>query len=251
LLKDVTDDLPQSAREAFQSLIYLLLIIRNIRIENDISEPGHGGEMLFFQDQSGQIRGSVADLVWLKWRSGEISTELGVHRIDVDLPEDWLQIINGRVARVSRISVEVQIVGHVVTYPGSVRQHELLQASDMGVDKWQVQAEFDVPSGTYPVSTFLTEEHLQKAIGTSGGIRLTIGRLPLPRIRWMAMYWPPSESTMEKVVEFIRASLAQGRLPNLASLDFAEIEGTDMRKAWEPIADDHPLTQTLKNRGTA
>ena len=154
----------------------------------------------------------------------------------------------GQVAQVSRIRVDVQITGHMVTFPGLVSQHRLVRASDMEVDKWQVTAEFDTPSGTYPVSTFLTEEDLQKAISTSSGIRLATGRFPLPKIRWMAMYWPPSDSAMQKLVEHIQRSLEQGKVLDLASLDLAEIEGTDMQKVWEPIAQDHPLVGMLKSR---
>lgn len=248
LLKDITEELSQSVMEAYQSLVYLLLTITNIQVENNVGGSASAGEILFFRDQDGLVCGSVADLVWLKWRSGEIPAQLGRHHIDVKLPEGWLQIVNGQVAQVSRICVEVQITGHVVTFPGSVIQHQLIRASDMQVDKWQVTAEFSVPSGKYPVSTFLTEEDLQKAISNYRGIRLTIGRLPLPRIRWMAMYWPPSESTMQKLVGLIRKSLEQGEVLDLASLDLAEIEGTDMQKLWEPMAESHPLAKMLKRR---
>lgn len=59
----------------------------------------------------------------------------------------------------------------------------------------------------------------------------------------MAMYWPPSEATMQRLLELMRKQLVEGKQPDLASLDLAEIEGTDMRKVWEPIARDHPLIQ--------
>jgi hypothetical protein len=243
LLEEVTDKLSQSVREAVQSIVYLLLTITRIEIRNDISEAPPTGEMLFFHDQRGSVCGSVPDLVWLKWRSGEIPAELGQHQVDVDVPEGWLQIVGGQVAQVSGILVGIQITGHMVTFPGSVSQHQLVQASDGEVDRWQVKAEFETPSGRYPVSTYLTEESLHEAMTRCRGFRLTIGRFRLPRIRWMAMYWPPSESTIQRLLELMRKQLEEGKQPDLASLDLVEIEGTDMRKVWEPIAEDHPLIQ--------
>jgi hypothetical protein len=251
VLKDVTEELSHSVVEAFQSVIYLLLTITSIRVENDIGRPAPAGEILFFRDQDGKLCGSVPDLVWWKWHSGEIPTKLGPYQIEMGLPDGWLQIIQGQVAQVSRICVDVQVTGHMVTFLGSVRQHELVRASDKEVDKWQAQARFDRPTGTLPVTTLSTEDDLRKCIGSAEGITLTIGRFRLPRLRWGPMYWPPSESTMKKILELLQKSIERGETFDLASLDLTEIEGNDMQKVWEPILPDHPFANSLGDQESA
>jgi len=248
LLRNITQELPRSAREVFQSLLYLLLTITNIQVINDIGGPASAGEILFFRDKNGEVCGSVADLVWLKWIEGEISQELGHYSLDVELPDDWIQVVNGQVAQIERINVDVQVTGHMVTIPGSVTQYSLVNASNKEINKWQVVASFKPPTDTYPVTTLLTEEDLKNAISASAGIKLTLGRFPLPRIRWISMYWPPSERTMRKLAGLMKESLEQGKVFDIASLDLAEIEGTDMQKIWEPIMPDHPLAKKLKRR---
>ncbi len=72
LLEDVSQELLASVGEALQSLVYILLTITNIEVNNNIGS-GSTDEILFFRDKNGKVCGSVADLVWLKWKSGEIS----------------------------------------------------------------------------------------------------------------------------------------------------------------------------------
>ena len=99
--------------------------------KNNISGTASPGELFFFRTQEGKLCGSVPDLVWLKWLAGKIPSALGAHRIELELPDGWLQIINGRVAKVSHINVDVQITGHVITFSGSVQQHVLMTTSDI------------------------------------------------------------------------------------------------------------------------
>lgn len=185
------------------------------------------------------------DLVWSKWKSGDISKELGLHQITLDLPEGWYQIVNSEIAEVSEIQVSVQISAHLVSFPGTVSKHELLQSSDMKIDKWQIKAKFSTPTGTYPVATFLTENDLQQTISNSVGIRVIVGRFQLPRIRWRELYWPPSECAIQKINALLKTALEKGELLDWESLDFAEIEGTDLQTAWEAIAPNHPRVKIL------
>jgi len=226
-------------REAFQSLIYLLLTITNIRVHNDIAETTGYEQMLAFRNQEGLICGSIPDLVWQEWLSGRIPEKLGIYQIDLEVPDGWFQVVNGKVAEVSGIEVDVQVTGHIVTITGPVRHLALVNASSQEIERSQIEAKFDMPPGTYPVTMVSTEEQLQKFINRAEGINLSIGRFRLPRIRFGPMYWPPSESTARKAISLMRA-FANGKIPDPRPLDLAEIEGTDMQKLWEPIWKEHP-----------
>ncbi|MBN1136473.1 MAG: restriction endonuclease [Anaerolineae bacterium] len=245
LLKDTTASLSPSVRQAFQSILYLLLSITSIEIRNDIPGPAGVGDLFFFRDSQGAFCGSVGDLVWLKWQQGEIASEIGPYQTDLSLPAGWQQVINGQVANVTGIHVEVQVTGHMVTFPGSVHQHDLVRTSDHGVDRQQIVAEFDSPpAGSYPVSTFMTEEDfLAAGRMPSRGMRLTVGRFRLPRIRWMKMYWPPSKRALQKLVILAQEALEKGEKLDLASLPPDDIEGSDLRVVWEAIIPDHPLAE--------
>ncbi len=240
VLRDATDSLPQQIRKAFQSIIYLLLTITNIQVQSDAEGPVLAGEMLFFRNQDGRVCGAIPDLVWHEWRSGNISDQLGNQQIEVTIPSEWLHIVNGQVLRLPKVKVDVQITGHMVSFPGSVSRHLLVNASDQKVAKWQIQAKFERPQGTYSVQSFLTEEEFQKIPKQESGIEVIVTRMRLPRIRWGPLYWPPSGGAVDRLVALTRQALAEGRTLDLSSMDLAALEGTDLRKVWEPIWKEHP-----------
>jgi len=62
------------------------------------------------------------------------------------------------------------------------------------------------------------------------------------------MYWPPSESTMLKLKNLVKESLEQGKTFDIESFNFTDIEGEDLERVWEPIMQDHPLSQKLKKK---
>lgn len=241
LLKDLTiDSLSESIRQAFQSLIYLLLTIAKIQVENNVAETERSWQMLVFHNKEKQPCGTVPDLIWEKWVSGNIPDEIGFHHIELAIPDDWIQIVDGRVAQVSAIEVEVQITGHIVTIPGSISHHALLDASSQRIERSQIRTEFEVSPGTYPVTTFLTEEKLQGFLHSREGISLSIGRFRLPRVRLGAMYWPPSERVTQEAIRLMQA-FSEGKIPDPRPFKFAEMEGSDMREIWAPIWSEHPF----------
>ncbi|MCB9419317.1 MAG: restriction endonuclease [Ardenticatenaceae bacterium] len=246
LFRDRKKNLVTAVAEAFQSLIYLLLTITNIKVENDVPGGASWGEILFFRDQSGSVVGAVPDLIWQMWTQGEISRRIGVHLIDVDLPENWLQIVQGRIAKVNKIEVEVKIDGYAITFPGEVDYRTLVDASENALNRYQLKVSYSAPKGTFPLKKLSSEKELENLKSTNKGFSVIVGRFQIPRIQWMSMYWPPSESTMQKLFDKIMTSLEKGQQLDLSSLSFADIEGTDMSKAWEPIWKEHPV---VKNSG--
>ena len=250
VLKDITESLPTTVQAAFQSLIYLLLTIINIKVHNDVAQTAHAEEMLYFRGEDGKICGTIQDLIWQDWISGKISDKLGDYKIDVSLPDGWSQVVDGRKAQVHGIEVKVRVTGHVITLTGKVSQMSLIDAISHNPERNQIKAEFLTPSAKYPVFAFTSEDDLSKYIHQAKGITISIGHFRIPRIIWNAMYWPPSESSFRKIVALMQA-FADGKIPDPRPFNFGDIEGDDLSKAWEPIWSEHPLAKksTKENGG--
>lgn len=247
ILRNLTETLPKSLREAFQSLIYLSLEITEVRVDNDDSGPAHPADILHFRNDSGDICGGVADLVWQEWISGKITEKIGVRRLILKKPDDWLQIVNGRIAQVYKIEADVRITGHIVTLLGLVSHHALVKPINMELRKEELKATFNILPGAYPVTTFTTERELRKFMKKNIGINVYIGRFRLPRIKWMTMFWPPSEKSIRKIVGLIQQAIADRRPLDPQILASANIEGTDMKTAWDRIWNEHPSLKWPKS----
>jgi len=153
-----------------QSLIYLLSTIARIQVESDVAETENDWQMLVFHREDRQFCGTIPDLVWQEWISGKIPDNIGFHSLALEVPDDWIQIVDGKGIRLTGIEVEVQITGHIITIPGSVSHYALINASSQEVERRQVKTEFEMSPGTYPMTTFLTEDELQRFIYRSKGL---------------------------------------------------------------------------------
>jgi len=243
LLEETTpESLSESVQQAFQSLIYLLLTVTKIQVVNNVDRTEGDWQMLIFRDKTNRICGSVPDLVWQEWLSNKVPKELGSHTLDLTIPDDWVQVVDGETVQVLGARAETQITGHIVTLTGSVRHQMLVDASSQRVERSQLKAEFNISSGKYPVTTFSNEEDLEEFIRAREGIHISVGRFRLPRIRLGALYWPPSESTARKVSRLMQ-DFTEGKIPDPRPLSLAEIEGTDMRTLWKSIWKEYPFNK--------
>jgi hypothetical protein len=243
LLEELSSDfLSESIRQAFQSLIYLLASIAEIQVENDVAQVENDWQILVFCDEDGHPCTTIPDLVWQEWISGRLPDDIGLHHLTIKIPDDWMQIVDGKAARVGDVEVDIKVTGHVVTIPGSVSRYELVDASSHKTERSQVKAEFEVSSDRYPVTAFTSEEELQKFIHRDSGVNLSIGRFRLPRIRLGAIYWPPSERVAQEAISLMQA-FTEGKIPDPRPFKFAEMEGSDMRELWAPIWSEYPFAK--------
>lgn len=240
LFKDISAELPKAVGSAFQSIVYLLLAISNIAIRNDQPGPALAGEMLFFRNAQGSVVGGVPDLVWQMWRRGQIPDTLGSHRFQIALPDGWLQVINGTIAKVEEINIEVAISAHTVTFPGSLTGSALVRPDSTQATKMTLQATFPKPVGTFPVVSFSREADLEDWLSARRGLGVAIGRIRLPRIRWTSLYWPPSDKAMAALAQIFLRSVQHGQDFNIDSIPLEEIEGSDLSAVWDPIMKSHP-----------
>lgn len=247
--EDVSSQLPAAVSNAIQSIIFTLLTIASIRITSDKGGPAPVGEILFFRDVEGNLKGSVPDLVWRMWRDAELDEQLGDHSVQVELPSGWLQIVGGEVADVKEVHVDYAVTAHVVDFPGNLTHHHLIDQQSNELARFQIEATFDPPDGRYPVSRYSSEADLDAALRGKAVLQVASGRIRLPRIRWMSLYWPPSKKAMDALMAHLRRAIEAGEDFDLTTIGIDEIEGSDLKALWDPIIPDHPMVDDIRTSG--
>jgi hypothetical protein len=204
--------------------------------------------MLVFFDESGKICGSIPDLIWQKWIGGELSPSIGECEIQLNIPPNWYQIVDGKVEPIISVFAQIRVIGLVITVSGKAKQHFLLNAVDKKVEKFQFDLTFDTSKTIYPITAIRAENQFDEFVKRPEAVKLTIGRIRLPRIRFGSMYWPPSERTAKIVIGLMQAFEA-GKIPDPRPIDIAELEGTDLQTIWEPIWNEHPAVKKRVKTG--
>jgi restriction endonuclease len=250
ILTGLTQDrLTAAVQKAFQSVIYLLADVVNMAVEaTTLVGTRTAGEMLFFYNSEGQLRGSVLDLIWKDWREGNPPSTIGEHKIELTMPADWRLRIDGKLEPVVSVSATIRILGLMITITGQVNQHTLINPLDNTVDRYRARATFDTSPRTYPLLWFESEAEVAQFLQERPeALRLAIGRFRLPRIRLNPLYWPPSERVSRILGAIVRAHQA-GELPDFQWSDLAGIEGEDLHTIWEPLWAGHPMVQEMATK---
>jgi Restriction endonuclease len=248
-LRGLTDEnLLGSIAGAFQSIIYLLLRVESITVSNEVPPSKTGSiESFSFFNSGGKLAAFLPDLVWHEWLSGKISTTLGEHEIDIPLPANLYQMVNGKAVSTIGLSAKVRVIGLAVTLEGAVKEYVLVNAANKTMEKSLIDVSFDTAAQKLPVTTFLSEDQLKAFMTKPGAFQVTFGRINLPRIRYNNLFWPPSERVAQKLQERWLSSGAD-ELLNLSPLELQEIEGIDLQTVWEPIWEGHPAGQMIREK---
>lgn len=258
LIDGLTPDRMQAqVHEAFQSIVYLLLDVTKFEITSGV-EDDEAGKLLWFRDDQNRLLGGILDIVWLRWRDGELPTELGEHEVPIVLPPTWRWAV-GNDAVPNTAAVTVRVLGLVVTETGTV-ERLMLKDSETGVlERIKIHGNFDtVSSGprSLPVEVANSEIDLNRLLDKPAVARVSVGRLALPRIRYGPLYWPPSQRTADFLDGQFKARLSAalqrwwqfGTPPDEHVLfpvkgwemGIDVIEGTDLGAVWDPIMPSHP-----------
>jgi len=240
VLRDITKQFPDVVQQAFQSIVYLLASVSRFQIVNNIKHVERSSEILQFRDVDGNLVGSIADLAWDAWRSGNIPEIIGTHEIKLTLPDGWHQVIAGQVAKVESISVTVKVVGCVITLTGKVSHMSLIDLVERKTERNQIKATFEEPSEPVPVQNLSSEEDLKEFLKLRKGMVLTLGRIRIPRIVWEGIYWPPSKESMKKITTLLE-EYQKGNIPDPRPFKISEIEGDDLSQAWAPVWTENPF----------
>jgi len=243
LLTGLSDDRLQSAIfEAIQSVVHCLLTVIDWQIFNHVDRAMSNDETMLLFDADGSLCGTIPDLIWHKWMTGEPPSVLGEYPLRLDIPEGWHQVVDGKPEPIVQAGVRVSVVGLVLKLGGQVTQHSLVRPSDAEVEKLRVQAQFAFPEGKHTLAIARSEEELAALVTAPNTAFTATTKIRLPRIRMDAMYWPPSERVTRKVEALMAAYLA-GEGPDPRPLDFADLEGTDLSTVFEPIWSGHRAGQ--------
>ncbi|CAA9553224.1 MAG: hypothetical protein AVDCRST_MAG70-1098 [uncultured Thermomicrobiales bacterium] len=247
VLEGLTQDrLAMAVREAYQSVIYLLVDLTGVTIEStdpdELLDQTDMHWMFPFRDEAGAIVGSVYDLVWDRWRAGDPPSILGVYRQSLTVPPDWRYVNADRVVPIA-VAATVRVLGLVITMPGQAEEVALLDPVTRADERNRFRLSFDVDQSAFPVKTVRTDEELEQHLfaGLPPWV-VEVGRIRLPRIRvFHKFYWPPSERFMKAMDERGRALLDAGVDPSATfERTFMEIEGPDLTTIWDSIWEGHP-----------
>ncbi len=250
-LRGLTDEkLFSSIAGTFQSIIYLLLQIVNLTVTNEIPPNNSRGnlEAFSFYNEDGRLVALLPDFLWRMWLSGNVPTTLGEHELDLPLPSNLYQMVNGKTVATYAIGAKVRVLGIIVTLEGKAKEYALVNAANEAVEKGLIEVSFEADASgsnspvTLPITVISSEDQLQEFSHRPGSIQLTIGRIKLPRIVNGPIYWPPSER-VAKILEDRWRAFEAGEIPAPQLSDLQDIEGTDLQSIWEPIWKNHPTGQ--------
>ena len=144
------------------------------------------------------------------------------------------------------MKVNVSVNAVVLTLSGTLNQYQLINAKDGIIERDQIKALFNPTPGNYLIHEFSTEQDLSSYLDKQQGIKLSLGRFRLPRIRWLSIYWPPSKKAMIALARIYKEKTEQGQSFDMLSVPLAEIEGDNLNAIWEPIIEDHPFLNRSK-----
>jgi len=244
ILTGLTEDrLSVELQAAFQAVVYLLPVV-GAEVEAQVAHTEFPGQMMVFYDQSGNTCGTVLDLIWERWQEGHPPSSIGEHRYKLEIPSGWHQVVDGEANLVKGITAIVQVQGLVITIPGQSSHHLLVDAKDQKVERFGTSVSFDTSKSKYRVRTFTSEDELNKFIEDQPeDVKLTMGRIRVPRVRYGPLFWPPSKR-VAGVLSGLTEDYITGKITELRTEDLAGIEGNDLSVAWEPIWSGYPTTDS-------
>ncbi len=246
-LKD--EHLLNSIADAFQSTIYLLLEVMNVTVTSE-APPANASDpigLFGFYTENGKLAVLLPDLIWQMWYSGQLPDALGEHEVNLPLPSNLHQKVNGRVVETQALKATVRVIGLVVTLKGKTQEYTLVNAADEAIERVMTDVSFEAVESKLPVTAISSEDQLREYLSRPGAVQLTLDRMKLPRIVYGYLYWPPSERVMKRLKEHWHA-FENGELSEPPIFTLQELEGTELRTAWDPIWEDHPAHQWMKEQ---
>ena len=232
VFRDIADEkLNAVLNEAIQSVVYLLLDVKSISIINNVQDPAD--DIYFFYDDNGKICGTTTDLVWLNWKNGHMPEKIGQHKIELKVPERWNQIIKDKIEPIMSAEAEVIVYGLLIMISGTVSDYTLLDHDTDEINRRFMEASFDTSKGDYSVEVFDSEDSLKEKIQRYK-ISISLGREKLPRIKFGAIYWPPSLHTISQLSKLSHI-VRDGKIIDPSQFTLENIEGSSLDAIWEPI----------------
>jgi len=241
------DSLSEALHDASQIVAFAVPAMSQLSIVSAAPEATSPHELFTRYDASGEVKGTVHDLLWLRWLEGEPPSVAGEHPLRLEIPEGWYTLVDGRRLQVLSATAKVTVRIVVVKFTGTSSTLALVEPRDQTVQRFHVTASFET-FGKYPVLVFDEEAHLETFIEERhAALKVTVGRVRTPRIQINHIYWPPSKRVVRRVLQY-RKFYVKGRIAMPTPEDFAGLESTDLKAFWEPIDDGQPALKLLQSR---
>jgi hypothetical protein len=228
----LSDDRLSSATEkAFQYLVYLLPIVESVQQFGDRSGSKLVIACLRYQDpKTGRTRYAL-DNLWKKWLQEEGLRALGLHHIRFELPQDPALFGEGEAVEPRTVFFGLKVAAAVVELKGAAISNALVNAKTGEVEKHRLR--FDFSPRISRVKVLDSDTEVQNFLTASGATpKLVISNIPLPRLIYQPLYWPPSAASLHRANEL----QARGEV-----LTFENVEGGDLNQAWNFLLDGDGL----------
>lgn len=226
------DRLSSATENAFQYLIYLLPIVEQVQQFGDKSNEPLVIKCLRYQDPKTGSTHYALDNLWKKWLQEEGLRALGLHHIRFDIPQDPSLFEDGEEVEPRTIFFGLRVAAAVVEITGEATSHKLIDAKTREVEKHRLR--FDFRPHASRVKVFETEAAVQEFLNASGARpKLVVSGIPLPRLMYMHLYWPPTLESLKRSMEI----QARGESPT-----FENVEGGDLGQAWNFLLDGDTLS---------
>jgi Restriction endonuclease len=225
------DRLSSAAEKAFQYPVYLVPIVELVQQFGDRSGSTLVIKCLRYQDPKTGRTHYALDNLWKKWLQEEGLRALGLHHIRFDIPQDSSLFGEGEAVEPRTIFFGLRVVAAVVELKGAAVSHALVNAKTREVEKHRLRFDFRSPSSR--VKVLKTEAEVQNFLTASGATpKLVISGIPLPRLIYMHLYWPPTAASLRRT-EVIQS---RGESPTLEN-----VESGDLSQAWNFLLDGDSL----------
>ncbi|HEX8565554.1 MAG TPA: restriction endonuclease [Pyrinomonadaceae bacterium] len=195
-----TDRLKSEVSGAIQHNIYLIPRVNEMSVLNEAPIAEHEYQFGIFTDENQHFAGTILDLIFNKWCSGEISEELGDHAVTLSVPKNWFQFYKGKPVPPMKVSAKVSVLAVVISIDGIAENHTLLDAGTKKIEKFNTHVNFRgfKKGDEIPLTVISSEQELNDFVEKSKAVRLTI-KSKLPRIISNKSYYPISKAVVEKI----------------------------------------------------
>jgi hypothetical protein len=227
--------------EAVQSNVYLLLNIERVVVKCNLDRAENDFELLTYRDHTGQVVGLVPDIVWNEWLQNRIPPQVGVYTFKLTPPPAWKVVVDGKDIQPHQVEVTLRVTGLVVTISGESTTHGLSEAKTNDPVRFKSTATFDPSQRKGPIIEYYIQSALDAHLENLKKPVSLVQRIPLPRIRFQSMLWPPSERVASLLLDNHRKWIAAGKPLPRPFPSFDQLEGSGLATMGEPIWDKHPL----------
>lgn len=219
--------------DALKSIIYIMPILMDFSMTN-IPEKQWNPQYLIFYDSKGNYAGTIFDLIFHIWESGQIPLKLGRHQFDIEIPDGWEHKIGEEFVASCSINVQLNLIGFIVLIEGNANEKVLINAEDQKIEKLQSHISFPTKD-SYPVYNFEDEEQLNTFWkDRNAKFKVSTGRIRLPRMRFGNVFWPHSQQVQKEFAEFFVQTRTEDEIKQFQE-KLANMERDYFKSVWDEV----------------